>query len=112
MLWWKIDVSVVKRRKASNTSEDLSYNFNKFNFWGEVGGEGAVRGGVEKKEEEELKEQIDMKVSTKFQINLSINGWEKYTQSDMGTDHLTDGQTNQQMKSHVEALDLRLKRNQ
>jgi hypothetical protein len=40
---------------------------NKFNF-------GGVRGGVEKKEEEELKEQIDVKVSTKFQINLSTNG--------------------------------------
>jgi hypothetical protein len=37
------------------------------------------------KKEEELKEQIDMKVSTKFQINPSTNGWEKCTQSDMGT---------------------------
>jgi hypothetical protein len=27
--------------------------------------QGGVRGGVEKKEEEELKDQIDMKVSTK-----------------------------------------------
>jgi hypothetical protein len=32
-----------------------------------------VRGGVEKKEEE-LKEQINLKVSTKFQINPSTNG--------------------------------------
>jgi hypothetical protein len=38
---------------------------NKFDFQGE--------GGVEKKEGE-LKEQIDMKVSTKFQINPSTNG--------------------------------------
>jgi hypothetical protein len=37
------------------------------------GGEGGVRGGVEKKEEE-LKEQMDMKFSTKFQINQSTNG--------------------------------------
>jgi hypothetical protein len=29
---------------------------------------------LKKKEEEELKEQIDMKVSTKFQINPSTNG--------------------------------------
>jgi hypothetical protein len=61
---------------------------NKFKFWrgGEGGeGEGGVR-GVEKKEEEELKEQIDVKVSTKFQINPSTDGWEKSTQSDMGTD--------------------------
>jgi hypothetical protein len=29
---------------------------------------------MEKKEEEELKEQIDMKVSTKFQINPFTNG--------------------------------------
>jgi hypothetical protein len=36
-------------------------------------GEGGVRGGVEKKEEK-LKKQIDMKVSTKFQINPSTNG--------------------------------------
>jgi hypothetical protein len=43
-------------------------NVFKFNFWE---GGGGVRGGVEKKEEEELKEQIDMKVSTKFQINPS-----------------------------------------
>jgi hypothetical protein len=53
-------------------------DINKFNFWGEGGGQGGqgrVR-GVEKKEEEELKEQIDIKVSTKFQINLSTNGWE------------------------------------
>jgi hypothetical protein len=38
------------------------------------GGEGGVRGGVEKKEEDELKEQMDMKVSTKFQINPSTTG--------------------------------------
>jgi hypothetical protein len=35
---------------------------------------GGVRGEVEKKEEEELKEQIDMKLFTKFQINPSTNG--------------------------------------
>jgi hypothetical protein len=32
-----------------------------------------LRVGVEKKEEE-LKEKIDMKISTKFQINPSTNG--------------------------------------
>jgi hypothetical protein len=32
------------------------------------------RGGNEKKEEEELREQIDVKVFTKFQINPSTNG--------------------------------------
>jgi hypothetical protein len=37
-------------------------------------GGGGGGGGVEKKEEEELKEQIDMKVSTKFQIHPSTNG--------------------------------------
>jgi hypothetical protein len=36
-------------------------------------GGGGVRGGVEKKEDEELKEQINTKVSTKFQINPSTN---------------------------------------
>jgi hypothetical protein len=34
-----------------------------------------------------------VKGSTKFQINLSTNGWEKGTQSDMGTDAPTDGPT-------------------
>jgi hypothetical protein len=58
------------------------------------GGEGEVRGGVENKEEQGLKEQIDMKVSTKFQINPSTNGLEKCTQSDMGTDGRTDEPTN------------------
>jgi hypothetical protein len=36
------------------------------------GGDGEVRGGVDKKEGE-LKEQIHVKVSTKFQINPSTN---------------------------------------
>jgi hypothetical protein len=49
-----------------------SFLVNDFKFGG--GG-----GGVEKKEEEELREQIDMKVSTKFQINPSTNGLEKCT---------------------------------
>jgi hypothetical protein len=80
-------VSVVKRQKASNFWR--GFQVNKFNFWGEGGGERGVRGGVEKKEGEELKEQIDMKVSTKFQINPSTNGWEKCIQSDMGMDHPT-----------------------
>jgi hypothetical protein len=39
-----------------------------------IGGEGGVRRQVEKKEEEELKEKIDMKVSTKFQIHPSPDG--------------------------------------
>jgi hypothetical protein len=42
---------------------------NKFNFLGGEGGEGDVKEGAE----EELKEKIDMKVSTKFQINPSTN---------------------------------------
>jgi hypothetical protein len=33
---------------------------------------------------------MDMKVSTKFQINPSTNGWENYVQSDMGTHRPTD----------------------
>jgi hypothetical protein len=44
---------------------------------------------------------MDVKVSTKFQINTSTNGLEKCTQSDMGmdgqTDGLTDGRTDGQM---------------
>jgi hypothetical protein len=32
---------------------------------------GTLNAGVEKKEEDELKEQMDMKVSTKFQITTS-----------------------------------------
>jgi hypothetical protein len=46
-------------------------NTNKFDF-SRGGGEGA-RGGAEKKEEEEQKVKIDLKVSTKFQFNPSIN---------------------------------------
>jgi hypothetical protein len=47
---------------------------NKFNFSGGKGGQGRNRGGVEKKEEKELKKQINMKVSTKFHINPSTKG--------------------------------------
>jgi hypothetical protein len=47
----------------------------------------------EKKEEEELKERIDMMVSTKFQINMSTNGRDNYILSDMGTNQPTDQQT-------------------
>jgi hypothetical protein len=64
-------------------------NMNKFSFWG-GGGQGRVREVVEKKVEEELKEQID-----KFQINPSTNRWENYIQSDMGTNQPTNGPTNQ-----------------
>jgi uncharacterized alkaline shock family protein YloU len=48
---------------------------NKFQFGTDrgEGGEGDIRGGVEKKEEEEQKVKVDLKVSTKFQINLSTN---------------------------------------
>jgi hypothetical protein len=46
-----------------------------------------------RKKEEELKKQIDIKVSTKFHLNPSTNGWEKCTQSDMGTDHPTNRPT-------------------
>jgi hypothetical protein len=42
-------------------------------LWGRCP-KGGVRGQVEKKEEEELKKQIDIKVSTKFQIDPSTNG--------------------------------------
>jgi hypothetical protein len=38
------------------------------------GGEGSDRVGVEKKEEEKLKEKINMKISTKYQICLSTKG--------------------------------------
>jgi hypothetical protein len=47
-----------------------------------------VRGGAEKKEGKELKKKMDIKVSTKFQINLSTNGLEMRTFSNMGTDRL------------------------
>jgi hypothetical protein len=49
---------------------------NEFEFCREGGGEGVggVRGVVEENEEEELKEKINMKVSTKFQIKPSANG--------------------------------------
>jgi hypothetical protein len=50
---------------------------NKFNYLGEGRGEGGIRRRFQKKEEE-LKEQIDMKISTKFQINPSTNGRENY----------------------------------
>jgi hypothetical protein len=36
-------------------------------------GEGGVRGRAEEKKEEEKKVKIDLKVSNKFQINLSTN---------------------------------------
>jgi hypothetical protein len=39
----------------------------------EEGGGDGVRGGAEEEEEEKLKEKIDMKLSTKFQINLFTN---------------------------------------
>jgi hypothetical protein len=72
---------------------------NKFNFLGEGGGERGVKGGVDKKEEGELKEQINMKVSTKFQNNPSINGLKKCTQNVVGMDrrmdHRTDGPTDE-----------------
>jgi hypothetical protein len=38
------------------------------------GREGGVRGRAEKEEEKEMKEKIEMKVSTEFQINPSTNG--------------------------------------
>jgi hypothetical protein len=58
-------------------------------------------GPLEEKElEEELrrkeqKQKIDRKVSTKFQINPSTNGFEKCIQGDMGSfgDQPTDGRS-------------------
>jgi hypothetical protein len=44
----------------------------------------------------EKKGKINLKVSTKFQINLSTNAWETGNQSNMGMDRLTDRQTNGQ----------------
>jgi hypothetical protein len=46
---------------------------NVYNSISEEKEPGGVRGGVEKKEEKELKEQIDMKVSARFQIHPSTN---------------------------------------
>jgi hypothetical protein len=61
-----------KRQKTQGNSFIVQYIY-KFKFRGGGGGEGGVRGGVEKKEKK-LKEQIDVNVSTKFQINPSTNG--------------------------------------
>jgi hypothetical protein len=68
-------------------------NTNNFEYRREGGGERRERGarrGAEEKEVEEKKVKIDLKVSTKFQINPSTNDRENYIQSNMGT----DGQTN------------------
>jgi hypothetical protein len=74
---------------------------NKFNFRG-GGGEG-VKGGVEKKEKE-LKDQIDMKFSTKFQLNPSTNGCENYIKGDMGTDGPTDKVSYRRASSHLKRV--------
>jgi hypothetical protein len=69
--------------------------------------------GVEKKEEEELKEKIDMKVSTKFQINPSTKAeknalkviWGETDQrKDQLTNQPTNQPTNQWTKSLIEVL--------
>jgi hypothetical protein len=69
---------------------------NKFNFWVEGEGEqGGVKGGAKKKEEYELKEKIDMKVSTKFRW-IRLHTAEKITFKVIWgwTDRLTDQQMN------------------
>jgi hypothetical protein len=46
-----------------------------------------IKERAEEKAGTKKKEKIDLKVSTKFQINTTTNGWEKYIQSNRGTIH-------------------------
>jgi hypothetical protein len=50
-------------------------NISKFEIWRK--GEGRVRGRAEEKEGEEKRVKINLKVSTKFQVNPSTDGREK-----------------------------------